>query len=145
MIEKAALRAKLQGQAWQPSKRLSPDTLEGLRALHASDPVTYSTPTLAEHFRITPDAVRRILKSKWKPSPDEVEKRAKRWEQRGLRKWEDMASKGIRPPKRWREMGVSESKPTMTGGPSLDRSSMEQDLARQAKAPPTGSMADRVV
>ena len=105
-IQKAALTAKFPSQPWQPRKRLSPDTLNGLRALHASDPTAYSTATLAEHFKVTPEAIRRILKSKWRPSAEEVEERKGRWERRGERKWGEMARLGMRPPGRWRAKGI---------------------------------------
>jgi len=35
------------------------------------DPETFSTPVLAERFRISPEAVRRILRGRWEPSPEE--------------------------------------------------------------------------
>jgi len=44
--------------------------MDGLRELHKFDPVKFSTPVLAERFRISPEAVRRILKSKWEPTPE---------------------------------------------------------------------------
>ncbi|KAK3686641.1 Required for respiratory growth protein 9 mitochondrial [Vermiconidia calcicola] len=105
-VQKAALEEKFGESGWQPRKRLSPDTLEGIRALHSSDPASYNTATLSEHFKITPEAIRRILKAKWRPSQDEIEDRRQRWEKRGVRKWEDMASQGVRPPAKWRAMGI---------------------------------------
>lgn len=105
-IQKEALERKFGKQGWQPSKRLSPDTLEGIRALHASDPKAYSTQTLAKHFEISPEGIRRILKSKWRPSADEAEDRRLRWEKRGAKKWKDMAEQGVRPPAKWRAQGI---------------------------------------
>jgi hypothetical protein len=105
-VRKAALAAKFGDAGWQPQKRLSPDTLEGIRALHRSDPISYSTAILSEHFKITPDAIRRILKSKWRPNEDEVEDRRQRWERRGVKKWTDMADQGVKPPAKWRALGV---------------------------------------
>ena len=93
-LQKAALAARFP-DGWVPRKRVSPDALAGVRALHASDPVAYSTPTLAAHFKISPEAIRRILRSKWTPNEQEAEDRRLRWERRGVRKWEEMAAKGI--------------------------------------------------
>jgi len=45
--------------------------MDGLRVLHMHDPETFSTPMLAERFRLSPEAVRRILRSKWEPSPEQ--------------------------------------------------------------------------
>ncbi len=42
--------------------------MDGLRHLHRFDPQTFSSPVLAEKFKISPEAVRRILKSKWEPT-----------------------------------------------------------------------------
>ena len=105
-IQKAALGRKFGEQGWQPNKRLSPDTLEGIRALHVSDPISYNTQTLAQHFHITPEAIRRILKSKWRPNEEEAEERRLRWEKRGVKKWSEMAELGIKPPAKWRALGV---------------------------------------
>jgi len=44
--------------------------MDGLRELHKFDPAKFSTPLLAQRFRISPEAVRRILKSKWEPAPE---------------------------------------------------------------------------
>lgn len=106
-IQKASLERKFGEKGWQPSKRLSPDTIEGIRALHTSDPQNYKTETLAKHFQITPEAIRRILKSKWRPNEDEAEDRRQRWERRGVKKWTEMAELGMRPPAKWRALGVT--------------------------------------
>jgi hypothetical protein len=47
---------------WSPTRKLSRAAMDGLRALHAHDPETFSTPMLAAKFKISPEAVRRILK-----------------------------------------------------------------------------------
>lgn len=108
--DKSALQQKFGEKGWAPRKRLSPDSLEGIRALHGSDPATYTTAMLSEHFQITPEAIRRILKSKWKPKPEEIEKRMERWEARGVKKWQEMSEQGMKPPRKWRMMGVSNPK-----------------------------------
>jgi methylphosphotriester-DNA--protein-cysteine methyltransferase len=37
---------------------------------------------LADFFKISPEAIRRILKSKWRPSPKEEADRMQRWQRR---------------------------------------------------------------
>ncbi|KAK7039566.1 putative neugrin-like protein [Favolaschia claudopus] len=59
---------------WNPPRKLSREAMEGLRQLNRVDPETFTTPVLAERFRVSPEAVRRILKSRWTPP---VERRAK--------------------------------------------------------------------
>ena len=95
--QKDALKKKFGDAGWSPRKKLSPDTMEGIRALHAEDPERYSTPSLAEHFKVSPEAVRRILKSKWRPSEKEMEKRRERWAKRHDRIWDQQAELGLRP------------------------------------------------
>lgn len=107
MTQKEALRRKFP-LGWAPPKKLSPDALSGLRALHAQFPETYTTPALSELFGISPEAVRRILKSKWNPgTSEEEEQRRERWVRRGERVWERWAGMGVKVPRKWRPEGVS--------------------------------------
>ncbi|KAL8672766.1 MAG: hypothetical protein Q9168_002792 [Polycauliona sp. 1 TL-2023] len=105
-IQKDALSSKFGAIGWTPRKRLSPDALEGIRALHAQFPDKFSTPVLADQFEVSAEAIRRILKSKWRPSNDEATSRKQRWDKRGERIWGQMVALGVKPPKKWREMGV---------------------------------------
>ena len=105
-IQKKALSEKFGPTGWLPRKRLSPDTLEGIRALHAQYPDRFTTPILADQFKVSPEAIRRILKSRWRPNDEEEETRRRRWEKRGVNIWSQMVQMGIKPPKKWREMGV---------------------------------------
>jgi hypothetical protein len=108
-IQKKALKEKFGDDGWNPRKRLSPDALEGIRVLHAQYPQEYPTAVLADHFKVSPEAIRRILKSKWKPSEEEEESRRQRWGKRGELIWSQMAQDGIKPPKKWRELGIGSS------------------------------------
>ena len=107
--QKKALLEKLGSTGWLPRKRLSPDTLAGIRALHAQHPEKFTTPVLANQFKVSPEAIRRILKSKWRPNDEEEEERRRRWENRGESIWSQMSEMGIKPPKKWRDMGVGKS------------------------------------
>lgn len=104
--QKSALSEKFGSTGWLPRKRLSPDTLDGIRALHAQYPDKFTTPILADQFKVSPEAIRRILKSKWRPKGEEEERRRQRWEKRGENIWSQMVEMGIKPPKKWRDMGV---------------------------------------
>ena len=108
-IQKAALAKKFGASGWQPRKRLSPDALDGIRSLHAHDPEKHSTSALADQFQVSPEAIRRILKSKWRPNEDEEEDRRLRWEKRGQQIWSQMSELGVKPPKKWRFIGAPES------------------------------------
>lgn len=61
-------------EGWKPPHKISREAMEGLRALHAHDPERYTTPMLADKFKISPEAVRRILRSKWKPTVERESK-----------------------------------------------------------------------
>lgn len=79
--EVEAHRAALQAafpSGWSPPRKLSREAMDGLRQLHAHDPATFSTPVLAERFRVSPEAVRRILRSRWEPGREERARMAKR-------------------------------------------------------------------
>jgi hypothetical protein len=65
-------------EGWSPPKKLSREAMDGLRLLHKQNPEIFTTPTLASKFRISPEAVRRILKSKWEPSREKRQKLAER-------------------------------------------------------------------
>ena len=105
-VQKAALLKKFGSSGWTPRKRLSPDALEGIRALHAQYPEKYTTPELAKLFEVSPENIRRILKSKWRPNEEEEGSRRQRWIKRGESKWSQMAELGIKPPKKWRRKGI---------------------------------------
>lgn len=95
-IQKDALKHKFK-EGWNPPKKLSPDALEGIRHLHATAPDQFPTPVLAEQFKVSPEAIRRILKSKWRPSEKEMEDRRGRWQKRYSRIWSQMSELGLRP------------------------------------------------
>lgn len=95
--QKDALKKKFAEEGWRPRKRLSPDALDGIRALHQQYPDKYTTPVLAEQFEVSPEAIRRILKSKWRPNEEETLDRRKRWAKRHDKIWDQMAEIGVRP------------------------------------------------
>ena len=67
---RASLKTKFP-EGWAPPHKLSRAAMDGLRALHAHDPDTFTTPVLADKFRISPEAVRRILRGKWQPTQEQ--------------------------------------------------------------------------
>lgn len=95
-IQKDALKKKFK-DGWNPQKKLSPDAVDGIRQLHALKPDDFTTPVLADQFKISPEAVRRILKSRWRPSETEMDDRRRRWEKRHDKIWSQMAELGLRP------------------------------------------------
>ncbi|KAM3076500.1 Required for respiratory growth protein 9 mitochondrial [Clarireedia jacksonii] len=98
-------------EGWKPMKKLSPEAQAGIRALHAQYPDQYTTAALSESFEVSPEAIRRILKTNWVPSPGEQSDRDRRWFGRGKSVWNRYAQLGVKPPKRWREEGIGRGKP----------------------------------
>lgn len=80
--QKYALGEKFKGKAWNPVKKLSRDEMESVRMLKRELP-DMTSKDLSDHFKISPEAVRRILKSKWTPSLEEEEDIYERWKKRG--------------------------------------------------------------
>lgn len=110
MVQKAALKEKFP-DGWNPRKRLSPDAMAGIRALNAQFPDKYTTPVLADHFKVPAEAIRRILRSKWTPRPEESVDRDMRWFKRGEKVWSRQAELGLKPPSKWRALGIGRGKP----------------------------------
>ncbi|GAA5867258.1 hypothetical protein JCM8547_003138 [Rhodosporidiobolus lusitaniae] len=80
--QQLALRQKFP-EGWEPPKRISREAMDLIRELAASDRTKYTAPVLAARFKISPEAVRRILKSRFELSPAERAKReARRREER---------------------------------------------------------------
>jgi hypothetical protein len=137
-IQKEALKEKLGGEAWNPRKKLSPDTMEGIRHLHKTAPEKFTTPILAEHFKVSSEAIRRILKSRWQPNDEEYEARMERWNKRGERIWTNLVEMGVKPPKKWREMGVGRA----TGGERPKWKSDQRNMVRVQDSASDNFMVD---
>lgn len=103
--QKESLKNKFP-EGWRPLKRLSPDAIAGIRALHQQFPDEYGTAELADKFEVSPEAIRRILRSKWTPTPEEEEERRERWFRRGMAVWSRYAELGVKPPRKWRKQGI---------------------------------------
>ena len=73
-------------EGWAPPRKLSREGMEGIRALHRQDPEKFSTPFLADKFKISPEAVRRILRSRWEPPKKKVDRILER-ERREWQEW----------------------------------------------------------
>ena len=96
---RASLKAKFP-EGWAPPHKLSRAAMDGLRALHAHDPETFPTPVLAEKFRISPEAVRRILRSKWEPTKEQRDRlleRERRFRQNRARPKSSAAKRDVGP------------------------------------------------
>lgn len=103
--QKSALEEKFP-EGWNPRKRLSPDAIAGIRAIHHQFPAQYTVPVLSQKFQVSPEAIRRILKSKWRPNEEEEADRTRRWYKRGKEVWTRYSELGLKPPRKWRDEGI---------------------------------------
>jgi hypothetical protein len=93
---RASMKTKFP-KGWAPPHKLSRAAMDGLRALNAHDPDTFTTPVLADKFRISPEAVRRILRGKWQPTQEQrarLLERERRYRQDRVRSRRAMERKG---------------------------------------------------
>lgn len=67
--------------SWNPTKKLSRQQIQDLRNLKDQAP-HMKTVELANYFDVSPEAVRRILRSKWVPKEEEMEDLLERAERR---------------------------------------------------------------
>ena len=81
---KEAVKKNIKGERWNPSKKLSKTEMEGVRLIKRHNPDITSS-ELAAQFKVSPEAIRRILKSKWVPTEEEEERIQERWKRRGQR------------------------------------------------------------
>ena len=106
LLYKQALKEKFP-EGWNPRKKISPDAMEGMKALHAQYPEECNRKVLAAHFKISQEAVRRILKSPKKTDFEEARRR-QAWAKRYDRIWDSMSQIGLRP-KRQRNRSPDEN------------------------------------
>ncbi|SJK98599.1 uncharacterized protein ARMOST_01867 [Armillaria ostoyae] len=95
---------------WNPPRKISREAMDGLRELHQFDGAKFSTKVLADKFKISPDAVRRILKGRWEPSRERrIEMRAK--ERQGTAEFVRLSRlrERLEAEKLWREKNMGDS------------------------------------
>lgn len=71
-------------QGWDPKRRLSRDEMEDLRQRKRAHPELNNS-QLGDMYRVSPEAVRRVLRSTWAPKGDAAQRVQKRWKRRGER------------------------------------------------------------
>ncbi|SCU98387.1 LAMI_0F14400g1_1 [Lachancea mirantina] len=82
--QKFALKEKLGNQEWKPLKKLSREQMESVRLLKRQFP-DMSAKQLGDQYKVSPEVIRRILKSTWEPTEEEMVDIQARWKRRGER------------------------------------------------------------
>ncbi|GAA99217.1 uncharacterized protein L969DRAFT_93680 [Mixia osmundae IAM 14324] len=80
-VHREALREQFPA-GWNPARKVSRMQMADIRELHAMDPIAYATPILANGYKISPEAVRRILKSRWQPDLERADEMQAQWEKK---------------------------------------------------------------
>ncbi|ODV97460.1 hypothetical protein PACTADRAFT_49181 [Pachysolen tannophilus NRRL Y-2460] len=80
--QKFALKEKFGSERWNPQKKLSREAQNMIRSLNKNYP-NLKVEYFAEKFQMSPEAIRRILKSKWQPTEIEENSILMRWQKRG--------------------------------------------------------------
>lgn len=75
--KKRAIATKARYGAWNPTHKLLRDQMANVRLLKEQAP-SMTTADLAGHFGVSPEAIRRILRSKWGPSEAAAERMDRR-------------------------------------------------------------------
>ncbi|KAJ7167329.1 hypothetical protein C8R43DRAFT_1121762 [Mycena crocata] len=107
---------------WNPPRKLSREAMDGMRQLNRVNPETFTTPVLAERFKISPEAVRRVLKSKWTPPP---EKRTKLLKREAYAKQEYRSLSALR--ERIEARQVAQSRRDITAARTVEYDSDQED------------------
>ncbi|KAH3901515.1 mitochondrial ribosome assembly protein RRG9 SCDLUD_003011 [Saccharomycodes ludwigii] len=116
LSQKIALKKKF--KQWNPPKKLNRDTMNSIRLLKQTMPDLDAT-TLANQFKVSPDAIRRILKSKWNPRTEEERTDV---EDRWIRRGQNLLKNGftVNPPKRKIIISNGESIATTTSTDNIN-------------------------
>ncbi|KAJ2784180.1 Required for respiratory growth protein 9 mitochondrial, partial [Coemansia javaensis] len=75
---KIEMRLKHGGTGWEPEKKIAVSSMEKIRLLNAEFPEQWTMERLSEQFKVSQESIRRILKSKFRPSAEQVAERERR-------------------------------------------------------------------
>ncbi|GAA5898802.1 hypothetical protein JCM8208_005400 [Rhodotorula glutinis] len=137
-----AMRTKFPA-GWSPPKRLSREAMDLVRTLARSDPAQYSVARLAERFKVSPEGIRRILKSNFElPADERVKREARRKEARARISAGEGRDEGEG------EQGASVQEqaqgkaPAWGGDVAAERRELRQLRAGQSQAPKRGEQRE---
>ncbi|KAJ2874590.1 Required for respiratory growth protein 9 mitochondrial [Coemansia aciculifera] len=72
---KIELKLKLGSEKWEPAKKIATSSMEKIRLLNSEFPEVWTMQRLSEQFKVSQETIRRILKSKFRPSEQRTERR----------------------------------------------------------------------
>ncbi|KAJ2644500.1 Required for respiratory growth protein 9 mitochondrial [Coemansia sp. RSA 1694] len=75
---KIELKLKHGSEKWEPTKKIAASSMEKIRLLNSEFPDVWTMQRLSEQFKVSQETVRRILKSRFRPSEERLERREQR-------------------------------------------------------------------
>ncbi|KAF9291969.1 Required for respiratory growth protein 9 mitochondrial [Mortierella alpina] len=71
---KLAIKNKMNGERWDPQKKLTRQAMEEVRYLRKQFPDEWTTTKLSEHYNVAGESIRRILRTDFQPPAERVTK-----------------------------------------------------------------------
>ncbi|KAF9572911.1 Required for respiratory growth protein 9 mitochondrial [Mortierella alpina] len=71
---KLAIKNKMNGERWDPQKKLTRQAMEEVRYLRKQFPDEWTTTKLSEHYNVAGESIRRILRTDFQPPVERVAK-----------------------------------------------------------------------
>ncbi|KAG9321921.1 hypothetical protein KVV02_004496 [Mortierella alpina] len=71
---KLAIKNKMNGERWDPQKKLTRQAMEEVRYLRKQFPDEWTTAKLSEHYNVAGESIRRILRTDFQPPAERVTK-----------------------------------------------------------------------
>ncbi|GBB85024.1 hypothetical protein RclHR1_01160018 [Rhizophagus clarus] len=79
---KFAMKERIGFKHWKPHKRVNREIMDKIRWLHNQFPEEYNAEKLSNHFKISPESIRRIIKSKFIPNSEILERQEQKYREK---------------------------------------------------------------
>ncbi|RIA79184.1 hypothetical protein C1645_746076 [Glomus cerebriforme] len=77
-----ATKERIGFKDWKPHKKVNREVMDKIRWLHNQLPEEYNAEKLSKHFKISPESIRRILKSKFIPNSEMLERQEQKYKEK---------------------------------------------------------------
>jgi len=77
-----AMKERTEFKYWRPHKKVSREVMDKIRWLHNKLPEEYNAEKLSKHFKISPESIRRILKSRFIPDSEVLERQEQKYKEK---------------------------------------------------------------
>ncbi|CAB4413719.1 unnamed protein product [Rhizophagus irregularis] len=77
-----AMKERIGFKYWKPHKKVNREVMDKIRWLHNQLPEEYNAEKLSKHFKISPESIRRIIKSKFIPKSKILERQERKYREK---------------------------------------------------------------